>query len=315
MEETAARVKVEVPCVLCGCGEAEVRYRLGGYRVQRCRRCGLAAINPRFPEGETPQVYEAYFSGGVRGADASGEKCYADYIDDLERRRSRLFHPNRLHRGRLRMLERLTGGRRLLDVGCAAGFFLMDAREWGWEVAGLEASESAALYARTRGLAVATGILGRLDLGADRFDAVTLWDVVEHLHDPVGGLRSVRRALRPRGVLAMSTPNYDSVLRLVRGVRWHGFKLDEHLSLFTPQTLDLVLEAAGFEPLVLRTSRTELVRARRFLQRIRGRVPASVREALRLGQVVVNETFGRVLFLPWEAVLRGDMLEVYARRI
>ncbi len=309
--ESTARERVEVPCVLCGCGEAEVRYRLRDVRVQRCVQCGLVALNPRFPEEAAAAVYETYFSGGGPD-DADGAKCYGGYVVDVERQRARPLHLNRVHRRRLASLERLSRGRRLLDVGAAAGFFLLDAKARGWDVRGLEISASAAAYAASRGLAIRQGSLKDAELGCETLDAVSMWDVIEHLHDPVRDLEKVRGALSPRGVLAISTPNYDSVIRTLRGARWHGFKIDEHLSLFSPQTIGMLLEEAGFEPVRLTTTRTELIRARRFLLGIRDRIPGAAYETLRLGRTAVNETAGKVLFFAWEKLLRGDMLEVYA---
>ncbi len=314
MVDSDAISRIDVPCALCGCGEAEVRYRIGEFRVQQCVQCGLAALNPRFPEEETSHVYEAYYGGEARVQDTDGEKCYGGYIKDVERQRSRRVHLNRIHRRRLRTLENLAPGRRLLDVGSAAGFFLMDARERRWEVSGLDVSDSAARYARSHRLAVRTGTLKDTHLEPESVDAVTMWEVVEHLHDPLRDLLTLRHALQPHGALAISTPNYDSVLRRIRGGRWHGFKLDEHLSLFSPQTVGLLLEEAGFEPVRLLTVRTDLLRARRALLRIRGRVPDALYETLRLGQTAINESLGKVIFFPWEKLLQGDVLEVYARK-
>jgi SAM-dependent methyltransferase len=309
--------RVNVRCVLCGCGEAEVLYRLGDLRVQRCLQCGLAAINPRIPEEDAAGLYEAYFTRGEaagRAADSDGCKCYGGYIRDVERQRSRPIHLNRVHRRRLATLGALAPGRRLLDVGTAGGFFLLDARARGWSTIGLEISLSAAAYAQSQGLEVLRGTVREAALGEETFDAVSMWDVIEHLHDPVRDLRKVRRALRPGGVLAISTPNFDSVIRTIRGKRWHGFKLDEHLSLFSPHTIGLLLEETGFDPLRLTTTRTDLVRARRLLLRLRDRIPGAAYEALRLGQAAINETVGKLVFLPWEKMLRGDMMEVYARK-
>ena len=58
-----SHVRLNAPCVLCGAWDSEVRYRLGEFRVEVCRRCGLAAINPRLPEEETARLYEHYFAG------------------------------------------------------------------------------------------------------------------------------------------------------------------------------------------------------------------------------------------------------------
>jgi 2-polyprenyl-3-methyl-5-hydroxy-6-metoxy-1,4-benzoquinol methylase len=306
--------RIDVPCVLCGSGEADVCYRIGEFRVQRCVQCGLVAINPRFQESQTSEVYQSYYSEGAGGCDSDGEKCYGGYIQDIERQRSRPIHLNRVHLRRLRTLEDLAPGRRLLDNGSGAGFFLLDARERGWTVSGLEVSDSAAAHARSRGLAVQTGTLSEMQLESESVDAATLWDVVEHLHDPLRDLGRLRRVLRPGGVLALSTPNYESILRIVRGAKWHGFKLDEHLSLFSPQTMGFLLEEAGFEPVRMLTERTHLIRARRLLLKIRGRVPGLLYELLRLSEALANETVGKAMFLPWEKMLRGDMMEVYAVR-
>ncbi|MBL7183339.1 MAG: class I SAM-dependent methyltransferase [Anaerolineae bacterium] len=80
-------------------------------------------------------------------------------------------------------------GRRLLDVGCHIGVFLGIAQERGWAAWGIEPSRWAAREARGRGLQVIEGTLDDVHLAGESFDVITLWDVIEHLTDPLRELR------------------------------------------------------------------------------------------------------------------------------
>ena len=134
---------------------------------------------------------------------------------------------------------------RLLDVGCGHGLLLDEARLLGWEVEGVEVCETAAAYARgTLGLKVHEAALEDLDLGGERFDAVLLADVVEHLSDPVSALRRCRRLLKPGGVLCVVTPDPSSATARIAGPRWWGL-LPAHTFLLPRATLRGLLRAQG----------------------------------------------------------------------
>jgi 2-polyprenyl-3-methyl-5-hydroxy-6-metoxy-1,4-benzoquinol methylase len=142
----------------------------------------------------------------------------------------------------LARLERLTAGRRLLDVGCASGEFLRAARDRGWDVWGVEPTEACAAFARDRlGLRVRTGVLSASDWDAQRFDAVTLSFVLEHIPDPLGVIREALAALAPGGVLFLMVPNCGALavrLRLILG-RFRGSREADagHAFYFTRETL------------------------------------------------------------------------------
>jgi SAM-dependent methyltransferase len=136
---------------------------------------------------------------------------------------------------------------RLLDVGCASGAFLKCALRAGWKVAGVEPSSTLAESARR-----ATG--GDADIQScglqeahfeARFDAITLWDVLEHVPDPIAFARACRNLLKPGGILFVNVPDIDSsVARLLAG-RW-PLLLPEHLNYFNTSALQGCAEAAGF---------------------------------------------------------------------
>jgi 2-polyprenyl-3-methyl-5-hydroxy-6-metoxy-1,4-benzoquinol methylase len=222
---------VTAGCLLCGETSHERLFELAR-PIVRCRGCGLVYA---LLEGAAPtHLYdERYYKGLV----------YADYLADRP-----AIHKNAARV--LAELEALVPGRRLLDVGCAAGFFLEAARWRGWSVEGVEVSAYASEQARRElGLEVRTGSVTDLEEGPARFDAVTLWDVIEHLERPDLALRKVRALLRPGGVLAVSTGDLGSFVARATGRRWRLFADPTHLFFFDARTLGRLLAEAGFRTL------------------------------------------------------------------
>jgi SAM-dependent methyltransferase len=146
----------------------------------------------------------------------------------------------------LDVLGRHTPPGRLLDVGCGHGLLLDEARRLGWEVEGVEVSESAAAYAREAlGLDVHEIPIEDLQAGDRRFDAVVLADVLEHLSDPVAALGRCRRLLNPGGVVCVVTPDPSSPVARIAGQRWWGL-LPAHTFLLPRATLRGLLQEHGF---------------------------------------------------------------------
>jgi SAM-dependent methyltransferase len=140
-------------------------------------------------------------------------------------------------------------GGRLLDVGCAAGVFLRAMRAPGaWEVYGVEINAEMAQLARDRyQLDVRSGTLEQAAFPDGFFDVVTMWDVLEHLHDPANSLREVHRILKADGVFVVRVPNLDSHDARLFGRYWAGLDAPRHLFVFNPQTLDALLGSSGFQ--------------------------------------------------------------------
>lgn len=186
---------------------------------------------------------EAYFRNS-----RSDETGYDDYEADR-------FCILRTANRRLEAIEKFVPTRgRLLDVGCALGFFMEAATRRGWLVAGVDISEHATSYARDElGLDARTGTLQSLPFESGAYDVVTAWDVIEHVTDPVGELRAMRRLLRAGGLLVLSTPDIGSRLAKLTKSRWMGFKLaEEHLVYFDRDTVEKALAHAGFEVVEMR---------------------------------------------------------------
>lgn len=195
--------------------------------IVRCRNCGLVYANPRLAASAIDENYSVI-----------KDPLY------IEEREGRVL----TFRRNLQPLEHLVRTplpRRLLDVGCHVGVMLEIAQERGWEAVGVEPSAWAAEHARGLGLNVINATLANAQLSPNSFDAVTLWDVVEHLTDPTADLRQVHRVLKPGGVTAIHTIDIESLLARVLGSRW-PWLMEMHLYYFSPRTLGRMLTQLDF---------------------------------------------------------------------
>jgi 2-polyprenyl-3-methyl-5-hydroxy-6-metoxy-1,4-benzoquinol methylase len=151
---------------------------------------------------------------------------------------------------RARFVERFVGRRgRVLDVGCAAGFFMRVMHERGWEVDGVEPSPEIAAHAtEAYGFhQLHVGELQTAPFDEGSFDLITLWDVVEHVPDPKALLRRAVSLLRDDGRLVVETQNVASPFARLLGRRWQHYKHMEHLYHFRPETLEELFKQSGLE--------------------------------------------------------------------
>lgn len=132
----------------------------------------------------------------------------------------------------------------LLDVGAGSGILVEEAARLGFDAEGIEPSHWLAEQARKRGLRVADGVLPSADIRRT-FQAATFIDVIEHVVQPVNVVREIANALAPNGLLLIVTPDISSVVARLLNRRWWHLRI-AHIGYFTPSTLDLAMEKAGF---------------------------------------------------------------------
>lgn len=166
--------------------------------------------------------------------------------------------------GLLGRLERELPPGRILEVGCAGGFFLAAARDRGWTPVGVEISDEAARASReSLGLDVRTGTLEEAGLETGSFDAVFLGDTLEHVPEPMTTLGQVRTLLRSRGAALVAVP--VTLHSLEWQLRAPLYRLRPrprvmrlppyHLVEFTPATLGRALRDSGFDVSWIRQSK------------------------------------------------------------
>lgn len=205
------------------------------YRVVRCQACGLVYVDPAPDAADLSRHYSSDY--------------YAEWVSSQADKRRRMWVR------RLEAIARVTPIGRLLDVGCGDGVFLNLAMESGWTVEGTEVSAWAAEHAtRNIGRSVFCGEIWDAGFPARRFDAVTLWHVLEHASAPLRVLEEVRRVLKPAGRLVVAVPNVDdhvmqAVYRVVKCRKPHLFSVADkelHLYHFSVASLKRLLDKAGF---------------------------------------------------------------------
>ena len=162
-------------------------------------------------------------------------------------------------------------GRRLLDVGAYCGYFVDVAQDAGFAAEGLELSEWACEQARALGLTIHNETLASRAESDARYDIVTMWDVVEHLHDPRTELSHVHRLLPPGGQLYLSTIDSGSALARLLGRRW-PWLMEMHLFYFDRESITALLQQAGFQVVSI-THYTHVISARYLMEKATASYP------------------------------------------
>jgi 2-polyprenyl-3-methyl-5-hydroxy-6-metoxy-1,4-benzoquinol methylase len=234
----------EVSCDLCGSAKHRVLIRptvtefdpgkvisaaggiMGTQQVVQCASCGLAYVTPRVVSETVVSSYKAaedttYVEGGA-GRATTFAQC-------------------------ARMIERWRRPPgRLLDVGCASGFFVQAARARGWDAEGIEPCHWLVAWGKEHlHVPLRAGTLAEAGYEDGTFDVVSMWDVLEHVPSPRAQLQECARVLKPGGMLVINYPDFGCPLARLAGRRW-WFLLSNHLYYFTRATMRRYLEATGF---------------------------------------------------------------------
>lgn len=241
-EKSDAALQPHPRCPACGSTtDGATYFSKGGYRYLRCDVCkSLFLGNPPTPE-ELERIYS--FDSG-----------YHQAFDDPDSSASRAHRHDALTY--LAFARRFITSGRVLDVGCSAGFFLDEARKTGFHVTGLELSPDTAALARTLyGLEVVVDTLDNFRDQQPRgagWDLITLWDVIEHVPDPVAVLQAAFDLLVPGGRVILLTPRADGLfprlsapLGRLTGY-WPHAEPPHHLSQFSSPGIQAALTTTGF---------------------------------------------------------------------
>lgn len=289
-----------VPCALCASARYRVIHDMGWRRILRCEGCGLTRADPLPSFADKLAIETQGYTDETAFPEVRDffKNCHRGYVDDP------VIRTMRAH---LVELEQTLGRPgTLLDIGAGTGVFMHLARERGWEPSGVDICPlTAEKAAREFGVQIAVGPFEQHAFGSRRFDAATMLDVLEHVHDPLATLRRVHALLRPGGAIYIAVPNQRCLLTALVDAyaRAGGPAADKllmrlyvapHLHYFTPRTIRRLVTAAGFR---LRTVRQGSVYLGRYRLSLALRIPlevilaagAAVRMNARLGVLAVKQ--------------------------
>ena len=211
---------------------------IDSYDHYRCGHCGHLFVCPK----PSQQDLDAFYFDG-------------NYYDKAEAEQDRLLREASQRLRRLRRLSMHFGlSRRLLEVGCASGYFLRQAADDGWQITGVDRSSELARQAREySGVEVLSGRIEQMELVNGPFPIVTAWEVVEHTLDPKAFFSALARNVAAGGLLALSTPLANGVPARLLGGRFPMLTPPEHLSLFTRRSINLLASGFGFKEVSYRS--------------------------------------------------------------
>jgi SAM-dependent methyltransferase len=228
-----------VACPLCGSKKIQkvfdvIDYTVSGtsFELDDCAQCTL-----RFTQGIPDALnIQSYYRS----------ENYISHSDTREGLTNRLYHlaRKRTLSNKRRLLQHATGLRQgsLLDVGAGSGAFVHYMKAAGWSVTGLEPDAPA----RNKAMEVNQVHLLPIDhlfhLPEKSFDAITLWHVLEHVHDLHGYIQQLERMLKPTGRIFIAVPNYTSYDAALYKQFWAAYDVPRHLYHFSPASMNKLLD-------------------------------------------------------------------------
>jgi len=221
-------------CPLCGETKREFIFARFGINAVKCSGCGTGYME-KFPVD----------SGDVYRNDDYTPIAKSDYLDNVKYRQER-FGKERIEILQ-KYLKKESKESRLLDVGCGTGWFLDLAQQYGFRVAGQEFSTELSRFTAERlGIQVWSDPITEIPVN-EKFDAITLFDVIEHVPNPVAVIESIKEHLNKDGIALFFTPNLDSLGFWKLKERSSLVMPVEHLFYFTEKSLRMVFEKVGLE--------------------------------------------------------------------
>ena len=215
-------------CPVCGSPDRNGGFHTKDRFIVTCARCRLQFVDPLTPaaaEAALEKLGEAFVETYIRE-----EPFYRDYF-----------------RRKVNDLLKVAPPGRILDVGCATGVFLDEGRRAGFQEVGVDLLASAVAYARDRlKVDARLGMLEEMGFAPAQFDAVSLFQTIEHVPDPAGLVRELARLLRPGGVLLLTTPDSRGFAARLMGRRWFEYYNEEHLTYFEERSLRRLLADGEF---------------------------------------------------------------------
>lgn len=230
-------------CPFCKSEKTKIAFFLKDHSVSKetfslfdCEVCGLRFTNPIPDASSIGKYYQS-----------------EDYISHSNTKKgivNTLYHAARdfMIQQKINWIKSFSSHKKLLDIGCGTGHFMHALKQNGFQVKGVEVDEGARNFAITQfGLEVMTPDDFLFDSTADKYGVITLWHVLEHIHQPKDFLEKINLSLLDDGLLMIAVPNFKSTDAAFYGDYWAAYDVPRHLWHFSPQFMEKWLLTSGFK--------------------------------------------------------------------
>jgi 2-polyprenyl-3-methyl-5-hydroxy-6-metoxy-1,4-benzoquinol methylase len=204
------------------------------FSIVSCTHCGFRFTNPRPGREEIIKYYES-----------------TDYIshDSIQKNFLAFLYRkvrNLAIKKKIKLIKKYTNGPNILDIGCGTGEFLKACAENGFHAHGIEPNDKARTFAKNN---------HKLDVGTEEdiknlknnsYDLITMWHVLEHVHDLAGRMTQLRYLIKDSGVVIIAIPNSNSHDAEIYKEYWAAYDLPRHISHFTKESMNYLAEKNGF---------------------------------------------------------------------
>jgi ubiquinone/menaquinone biosynthesis C-methylase UbiE len=225
----------ECPCCKAAIDSGFRQTVYAPFTLLRCPACRFRFVGDPLSDDELKIYYREHYA-------TEGEENYRRIQRDNGRRGAA-----RLERMARRMGRSIVG-QQAIDVGAGYGYLVQALRDRGVDAVGIDPSESCVSYGCEKlGIPLSQRSLEEVEADGQRYDIVTLGDVIEHISQPVELLSACRSILKPDGLLVIKTDHFESTAAQLMGLSFYRLTPVEHISLFTPTTLSTAARRAGFE--------------------------------------------------------------------
>ena len=205
------------------------------FRLGRCRECGFQLTLDAPDETSIGPYYKA--------------DVYISHSDTTSTLTDRLYHiaRNFMLKKKRRLVQKYSVKKgRLLDVGSGTGYFLKSMTECGWTVKGVEVDEAARSLSQSKFNLDVVSTLSDESLNTQKYDVISMWHVMEHVHDLHGYWDCFKERLSHDGSLIIAVPNPESQDASFYGIDWAAWDVPRHLWHFRSQDMERLASKYGF---------------------------------------------------------------------
>lgn len=229
-------MKTHQNCLLCGDTDLQNVPTYAFAYLKKCSSCGFV-FSERIPTYEELTTHYDTYSRD----DSISPITLKRYVELLD------------------YFKKITNLNRIIDVGCGNGHFLKVAKDLGFETHGTEFTDKAIELCEAKGIQMQKGVLNPENYD-QRFDLITSFEVIEHINNPHGEVDNFHKILRKGGLVYVTTPNFDSISKHILKENWTIVEYPEHLSYYTPKTIQQLFEQHDFKTLKIETTGVSLSR-------------------------------------------------------